>query len=187
MKELEERIKEEAIVLPGDVVKVGGFINQLVDINLLSSMAKEVKRLFSTKIDKVLTIEASGLPFATAIALEYNVPMVFAKKSLTSNVSGDVIYSPVYSYTHKSLNYISINKEYIKKDESVLIADDFLALGNALSGLIDLTEKCGGKVVGCAIQVEKEYQNGGNKLRDLGYRVESLAKIKAIENNEIIF
>ena len=187
MKELEERILKEGIVLKGDVLKVGSFINQRVDINLLKNMAKEVKRLFNCEITKVLTIEASGLPFATAIGLELGVDIVFAKKSKTSNVSGEIVSATVESYTHNQTNLIYINKDYITRDDKVLIADDFLANGNALMGLIELVEKCGGKVVGAAIEIEKCYQKGGDRIRSLGYRVESLASIKEMMENKIVF
>ena len=150
-------------------------------------MAKEVKRLFPEKITKVLTIEASGLPFATAIGLEFEVPVVFAKKSKTSNLSGELVTSQVESYTHNEINTIYITKDYINSSDYVLIADDFLAKGNALVGLIDIVKKCGATVVGAAIEIEKEYQLGGNKLRNQGYHIESLARIKEMKAKKIIF
>ena len=187
MKELEDRILSDGIILPGEILKVGGFLNQQVDTNLLKKMALEVRRLFPEEITKVLTIEASGLPFATAIAMELGCPMVFAKKSQTLNVSGDVVQSAVYSFTHKKMNNIVVTRDYIKETDKVLIADDFLANGNALKGLIDIVNKCGAQVVGCAVQIEKYYQNGGNELRNLGYKVESLACIAEMKDKKITF
>ena len=187
MKELEERILKDGQILDGDVLKVGSFLNQQIDTNLLRNMAKEVKRLFPEAITKVLTIEASGIAFATAIGLELNVPVVFAKKSKTSNVSGDLVSSEVKSFTHNNTSLIYINKDYITRDDKVLIADDFLALGNALKGLIEIVEKCGGMVVGAAIEIEKCYQEGGDRIRSLGYRIESLAKIVEMTENKIVF
>ena len=184
MKELEDRILQDGIILPGEILKVGNFLNQQVDTLLLGKMAKEVRRLFPEEITKVLTIEASGLPFATAIAMEIGCPMVFAKKTATANVSGDVVESSVYSFTHKKMNKIIVTRDYISPSDKVLIADDFLANGNALRGLIDITNKCGAQVVGCAVQIEKYYQNGGNELRNLGYKVESLACIAEMKDKK---
>lgn len=187
MKELEERIKKDGVVLNADVLKVGSFLNQQIDIVLLKHMAEEVKRLFPEEVTKVLTIEASGIAFATAIGLEYGVPVVFAKKSKTANVSGELVTAEVKSFTHNCTNLISINKDYITRDDKVLIADDFLAEGNALAGLIEIVKKCGGKVVGAAIQIEKAYQSGGDRIRSLGFRVESLARIVEMTENKIVF
>ncbi len=187
MKELEERIKKDGIVLNGDVLKVGSFLNQQVDIVLLKHVAEEVKKLFPEEVTKVLTIESSGIPFATAVGLELGVPIVFAKKSKTTNVTGVLVTAEVWSYTHNCTNLISINKDYITRDDKVLIADDFLAEGNALAGLIELVSKCDGKVVGAAILIEKAYQSGGDKIRSQGFRVESLAKIVKMTENKIVF
>lgn len=187
MKELEEKILKEGKLLDGNVLKVGSFLNQQVDIDLLVKMAKEVKNLFNEQITKILTIEASGIPFACAIAIEYGVPLVFAKKSKTLNLSGELVSSTVYSYTHKEENQIFITKEFISPNDKVLIADDFLANGQALQGLIDIVNKCEASVVGCVVQIEKEYQNGGNALRDMGYKVKALASIKEITDNIIKF
>ena len=150
-------------------------------------MAKEVKRLFPEEITKVLTIEASGLPFACMVAVEYGVPFVFAKKTKTSNLSGDIVTSVVHSFTHNENNVINVSKEYIKETDKILIVDDFLANGEALKGLIDIVEKCNATVVGCCVQIEKEYQNGGNTLRNKGYKVIALASIKEMTSNIILF
>lgn len=187
MKELEERIIKEGKVLGDDIIKVGSFLNQQVDINLLKKMAKNVKNLFNEGITKVLTIETSGIPFACAIAMEYNVPLVFAKKSKTANISGKLAQATVYSFTHKEETQIYVPREYIKSNDKVLIADDFLANGQALQGLIEIVEKCDATVFGAVVQIEKEYQNGGNSLRKKGYRVEALASIKEVFKNTIKF
>ena len=187
MKELEQKILKDGKILGNDILKVGSFLNQQVDTDLLIKMAKEVKRLFPEEITKVLTIEASGLPFACMVAVEYGVPFVFAKKTKTSNVSGDVVTSVVHSFTHNEDNIINVTREYIKDTDKVLIVDDFLANGEALKGLIDIVEKCNATVVGCCVQIEKEYQNGGNALRKKGYKIMALASIKAMTGNIIQF
>ena len=187
MKELEQRILKDGQLLGNDILKVGSFLNQQVDTDLLVKMAKEVKNLFPEEITKVLTIEASGLPFACMVAVEYGVPFVFAKKSKTTNLSGDIVTSVVHSFTHNEDNVINVTKEYIKETDKILIVDDFLANGEALKGLIDIVEKCNAIVVGCCVQIEKEYQNGGNDLRNKGYKVVSLASIKEMTSNIILF
>ena len=188
MKELEQKIISEGKLLEGNILKVGSFLNQQVDTKLLKLMAKEVKRLFEKEnITKVLTIESSGIPFAAAIALELEVPFVFAKKGMASNLSGDLVSAQVYSYTNKKVNEIFASREYIKESDSILIADDFLANGEALRGLISLVEQCNAKVVGCVVEIEKEFQQGGNTLRSEGYKVEALASIKQIDANTIYF
>ena len=187
MKELEDRILKDGILLDKDIIKIGSFLNQQVDTELLIKMAKEVKKEFPEEITKVLTIEASGIAFACAIGIEYKVPFVFAKKNKTANVSGDVVTATVYSFTHKVSNTISVSKEYINENDKVLIVDDFLANGEALVGLISLVEQSNATVVGCCVQIEKEYQNGGNTLRNKGYKVVSLASIKEMTSNIIQF
>ncbi len=187
MKELEQKILRDGKLLGNDVLKVGSFLNQQVDTDLLVKMAKEVKRLFPEEITKVLTIEASGLPFACMVAVELGVPFVFAKKTKTSNLSGDIVTSVVHSFTHNEDNVINVSKEYIKETDKILIVDDFLANGEALRGLIEIVQKCNATVVGCCVQIEKEYQNGGNTLREKGYKVIALASIKEMTSNIILF
>lgn len=187
MKELEEKILKEGKLLGNDVLKVGSFLNQQVDTNLLLKMAKEVKRLFGDGITKVLTIEASGISFACAIAIEYGIPFVFAKKSKTVNLAGELVSASVYSFTHKTEYQIFVSKEYISSTDKILIADDFLANGNSLEGLIQIVEKCNATLVGCVVQIEKEYQNGGKVLREKGYRIEALSSIKKMTEKEIEF
>ena len=187
MKELEQKILKDGKLLGNDILKVGSFLNQQVDTDLLVNMAKEVKRLFPEEITKVLTIEASGIAFACMVAVEFGVPFVFAKKSKTSNLSGDIVTSIVHSFTHNVDNVINVSKEYIKETDKILIVDDFLANGEALKGLIEVVEKCNATVVGCCVQIEKEYQNGGNALRNKGYKVIALASIKEMTSNIIQF
>lgn len=187
MKELEERIKSDALILGHDVLIVAGFLNHNIDIELLKRMAKEVKKHFNTKIDRILTVEASGIPFATAIAMEYGCDIMFAKKTMSSNLVGNVLVTKIYSYTHQTESNLVINKDYVNKGERVLLVDDFLALGNASLALLELAKKAELDVVGFSVCVEKEYQGGGNKLRELGYDVYSLASIKHMEKNKIEF
>mgnify|MGYP003478863321 FL=1 len=187
MKELEQRILKDGEFLGNDILKVSSFLNQQVDTDLLVKMAKEVKRLFPEEVTKVLTIEASGIPFACMVAFEFGVPFVFAKKSKTSNVSGELATALVHSFTHNKDNLISVPCQYIKKTDKVLIIDDFLANGEALRGLISIVEQCNASVVGCCVQIEKEYQNGGNALRNKGYKVIALASIKEMAGNIIQF
>lgn len=188
MKALEKKILKEGTVLPGGVLKVGSFLNQKVDCVFLKEMAKEVKRLFKgKKITKVLTVEASGIAFATAVALELKVPMVFAKKHPSANVSGEQYFSPVYSFTHKTTYDIAVSKEYLTKEDSVLITDDFLANGNALKGLIDIVSQAGATLIGCCTEVEKGFQGGGDELRRKGLQVESLAIVDSMEKGKIVF
>jgi len=187
MDELKERIQKEGKVEGNEIVKVGSFLNQQIDTSLLKRMAQEVKRLFNENITKVVTIEASGIAFACAIATEYNIPFVFAKKNNSSNLSGELVCAQVYSFTHNEMNRIVIPKAYIKSTDQILIADDFLANGKSLQGLINIVEECGAKVVGCVVQIEKEFQNGGNAIRRKGYRVEALASIKEISDDIIKF
>lgn len=188
MKTLEEKIVKEGKVLPGDVLKVGSFLNQCVDTVFLKEMAKETKRLFADReITKVLTVEASGIAFATAVAMELGVPMVFAKKHPSANVSGEQYFYPVYSFTHKTTYDIAVSKEYISPCDKVLITDDFLANGNALKGLIDIVKQAGAEVAGCCAEIEKGFQGGGDALRKAGYKVESLAIVEKMENGKIVF
>ncbi len=188
MRKLEERILEDGIVLPGDVLKVGAFLNQQVDTGLLADMAEEVFALFSgCGVTKILTIESSGLPFATAVAMRFGVPMTFAKKHASANMTDDVLSAEVFSYTHGKTFRIVVGSEYIRKNDCVLIADDFLANGNALKGLISIVESAGAKVAGAAVQIEKCYQGGGDAVRKTGIRVESLAAIASMDGGRIRF
>ena len=187
MKELEERIKNSGIVLDNDVLVVAHFLNHNVDINLLKKMAKDVKKHFNTKIDRILTVEASGIPFATAVAMEYGCDMLFAKKTKTSNLSDDILRTRIFSYTHQEESNLVIAKNCVNKGERILIVDDFMATGNASLALLDLAKQAGLEVVGFSVCVEKEYQQGGNEIRKLGYDCYSLASIKKMKPGEIIF
>lgn len=187
MKALEEKILKEGTVLAGGVLKVGSFLNQRIDTVLLSQMAEEAQRLFGgEKITKVLTVEASGIAFAAAVAMRLGVPMVFAKKHPSANVTGEQYSFPVYSFTHKRTYEIAVSKAYLNKEDKVLITDDFLAGGNALKGLIDIVKQAGATVVGCCAQIEKGFQGGGDELRQAGYRVESLAIVDRMDDDGTI-
>jgi xanthine phosphoribosyltransferase len=171
-------------------LKVGHFANHQIDITLLREMARELSRLYADAgVNKVLTIEASGIALAAATALEMNVPMVFAKKNATANVSGEVYCAKVASFTHKKIYDVIVPKDYLSADDCVLIVDDFLAQGNALNGLVAIVEESGASVAGCGIIIEKGFQGGGDALREKGYRVESLAIVESMndETGEITF
>ena len=190
MKYLEDKIRAEGVILPGDILKVGHFVNQQIDIALLREMAQELKRLYADDgVTKVLTIEASGIALAAAAALEMNVPMVFAKKNATANVSGEVYCAEVASFTHKKVYNVIVPKDYLSADDRVLIVDDFLAQGNALCGLISIVRESGAQLAGCGIIIEKGFQGGGDALRERGVRVESLAIVESMnaETGEITF
>ena len=190
MKMLEDRIRKDGIVREGNVLKVDSFINHQMDIPLFREMAKEWKRLFDGKpINKVLTIEASGIGIAAVVASEFNVPVVFAKKSMSINLDYDNYETKIQSFTHKKIYNVIVSKKFLTPEDHVLIIDDFLANGCALEGLIKICEAAGAEVAGIGIAVEKGFQGGGDKLRERGFRVESLARIADMdcENGEITF
>lgn len=190
MKSLEEKILAEGMLREGtDIVKVDNFLNHQVDPFLMQEMGKELKRLYENDgITKILTIEASGIAIAALAALEFGVPFVFAKKHKAKNQDPDVYETQVYSFTKATTYTVKVTKKYINKDDVVLIIDDFLANGEALKGLISIVEQAGARVAGCGIAIEKAYQKGGDKVREMGYRVESLAKIKEItKEGKIVF
>lgn len=180
MKELEERILRDGKVYAGDVLKVDSFLNHQMDVGLFRRMGEEWRRLFPQEITKILTIEASGIGIACVAAEVFGVPALFAKKSRTKNIAGSIYTAQVESYTHGGIYTILVSKEFLTKDDKVLILDDFLANGNALLGLISLAEQAGAQVVGAGIAIEKAYQPGGARVRDKGVRVESLARVKAM-------
>ena len=176
MKLLEERIRKDGIVKPGNVLKVDSFLNHQMDIELFSEMGKEFKRLYEgCPINKILTIEASGIGIACIAAQSFHVPVVFAKKSQSVNIDGDVYSAEVESFTHKCKNQVLISKKFVGPEDHVLIIDDFLANGCALQGLISIVNQAGGTVEGIGIAVEKGFQQGGQIIRNLGYQLESLA------------
>lgn len=178
MQLLEQKILSDGKVKPGGILKVDNFLNHQIDTQLLYDMAMEFKRLYEgEEINKILTIEASGIAAAAMTGYVMGCPMVFAKKSKSRNISDDVYSVEVASFTHGNVNTVVCSKEYLNKGDRVLIIDDFLANGAALSGLKALVEQAGGTVVGAGILIEKEFQGGGNMLRSQGMRIESLAKI----------
>ena len=190
MKAMEKKILEEGKVLPGGILKVGSFLNQQIDTSFLGEMAKEFARLYADAgVNKVLTIESSGIAIAAAVALEMGVPMVFAKKHKSSNVDGKVYTAVVHSYTHGTDYTIVVSSEYLTRHDRVLLVDDFLANGKALIGLTELVRQAGGTVCGAAIAIEKGFQGGGDALRAEGYDVDSLAIVESMnpETGEITF
>ena len=181
---LEKRILEEGIVKEGNVLKVDSFLNHQMDIDLLNEMGREFKRRFEGKnINKILTIEASGIGIACIAAQYFNVPVVFAKKSKSINIAGDVYTAEVESFTHKDKNQVVVSKRFLGEDDHVLIIDDFLANGCALLGLIQIVQAAGGTVEGIGIAVEKGFQAGGRVIRNLGYNLESLAIVDGMNHH----
>ena len=188
MELLEERIRRDGVVKSEGVLKVDGFLNHQMDINLFNEMGKELKRLFAdAPINKILTIEASGIGMAVLTGLVFDCPVVFAKKSKTINLSDDVYATTVYSFTHQVSKQVLVSKRYLNPGDRVLIVDDFLANGAALEGLCDIVEQAGATVVGAAIAIEKAFQPGGKKLRARGLRIESLARIESMSDDSIVF
>lgn len=182
MNFLEERIVKDGIVRPGNVLKVDSFLNHQMDISLLNEIGKEFHRRFVHKhVTKVLTIETSGIAIAYPVANEFGVPMVFAKKSQSINIEGDVYTAEVESFTHKNKNQVIVSKRFLGADDHVLIIDDFLANGCALQGLISIAESAGATIEGLGIAVEKGFQIGGRVIRNLGYHLESLAIVDSMD------
>ena len=183
MNFLEERIARDGIVKPGNVLKVDSFLNHQMDIALMDEMGREFHRRFADKhVTKVLTIEASGIAIACSVAREFGVPMVFAKKSKSINIDGEMYVAEVESFTHKNKNQVIVSKKFLQPDDHVLIVDDFLANGCALQGLISIVESAGATVEGLGIAVEKGFQIGGKVIRNLGYHLESLAIVDAMDD-----
>ncbi len=190
MNFLEERIMKDGIVRPGNVLKVDSFLNHQMDVALMDQMGEEFKRRFGDKkVTKVLTIEASGIAIACSVARCYGVPMVFAKKSKSVNIDGDVYVAEVESFTHKNKNNVIVSKRFLSPEDHVLIVDDFLANGCALQGLISIVEDADATVEGCGIAVEKGFQDGGYRIRNLGYNLESIAIVESMdaETGTIVF
>ncbi|MDO4939430.1 MAG: xanthine phosphoribosyltransferase [Lachnospiraceae bacterium] len=186
MKILEDRIRKDGDIFEDNVLKVSGFLNHQIDPVLMRDMALEWKELYKgEKVDKILTIEASGISMATMTAYEFGVPLLFAKKTKTTNISDNVYSTLIKSYTHQIVYNVQVEKRFLEKGENILIIDDFLARGEALRGLINLCDQAEAHVVGCGIAVEKAFQPGGQELRQKGYRIESLARIKSMngQNN----
>lgn len=193
MKELnllQQKIITDGVIKPGNVLKVDSFLNHQIDVPFISRLGQEFKELFGDrKIDKILTIEASGIGIACLTAVYFNVPVVFAKKSAGSNMDKDVYTTEVKSFTHNKVNHVIVSKKYLNKGEHILIMDDFLANGCAIKGLIDLVNQAGGIVEGAGICIEKGFQGGGDELRSEGIDVKSLAIIDQMdpETGTIVF
>lgn len=188
MELLKERIRKEGKILPGHIVKVDGFLNHRIDIGLMDEIAREFKRRFGDRgVTLILTAEASGIALATICGKEFGVPVVFAKKNQTRNIAGDVYTAKVESFTHGRVYDIIVAKQFLNPGDRVLLIDDFLANGAALQGLIKLVQDAGATVVGAGIAVEKAFQPGGELIRSAGVRVESLARIKSMENGQLEF
>ena len=182
MNFLEERIMKDGAVKPGNVLKVDSFLNHQMDIALVEEIGREFKRRFEGKpINKVLTIEASGIGIAAFVAKEFGVPMVFAKKSKSINIDGEMLVAEVESFTHKNKNQVIVSKRFLTAEDHVLIIDDFLANGCALMGLIQIASSAGASVEGLGIVIEKGFQTGGQIIRNLGYHLESLAIVDAMD------
>ena len=190
MNFLEERILRDGIVKEGNVLKVDSFLNHQMDISLFEQMGEEFKKRFAGKeINKIVTIEASGIGIACVVAKYFNVPVVFAKKSKSINIEGDMYVAEVESFTHKCKNQVIVSKKFLSPEDKVLIIDDFLANGCALLGLIDIVKKSGATLEGAGIVIEKGFQHGGQQIRDMGIRLESLAIVDSMdeETNTIVF
>lgn len=190
MKLLEDRIRADGIVREGNVLKVDSFINHQMDIPLFREMAREWKRLFADKkINKVLTIEASGIGIAAIVASELNVPVVFAKKSMSINLDYNNYETKIQSFTHKKIYNVIVSKKFLTPDDHVLIIDDFLANGCALMGLLELAKEAGATVEGIGIAVEKGFQSGGALIREKGIQLESLAIVESMDaqTGEVVF
>lgn len=189
MKRLEDKILKDGKIGEGNVLKVDSFVNHQIDVNFMCEVGREFYRLFQNeKIDKILTIEASGIGIACLTAQYFHVPVLFAKKTQTCNIFGDVYHSKVESFTHQKTYDIIVSKSFLHPGDRVLIIDDFLAKGNALLGLLDLIHAAGARAVGAGIVIEKAFQDGGQRVRDTGLRVESLARIKSMSvENGITF
>ena len=188
MNILEKRILEEGRVLPGNVLKVDSFVNHKIDPAFFMKIAEEFKKRFSDlEIDKILTVEVSGIAIAFAVGLLMDKEIIFAKKNISKTLGDDVYKSSVYSYTKGVTYNIMVSKNYLKKGDRVLVIDDFLAKGKALEGVYDILEQAGAQVEATGILIEKGFQNGGKRLREKGYKIESLAIIKSLENGKVEF
>lgn len=190
MKLLEERIREDGVVKEGNVLKVDSFLNHQMDIELFNEMGKEWARLFADRpVTKILTVEASGIGIACVAAQHFHVPVVFAKKTQSLNIDGEVYSTKIQSFTHKKIYDVIVSKKFIKPEDHILIIDDFLANGCALEGLLQIVKDAGATVEGIGIAVEKGFQKGGDLIREKGVRVESLAIVESMDaaTGEIVF
>ena len=188
MELLKKRIREEGKILPGNIVKVDGFLNHRVDTELMEQIAEEFKKRFDTsKVTLVLTAEASGIALATICARAMGVPMVFAKKAKSDNIEGGLYQSDIFSYTYKKKVTLLVYKDWIGADDKVLIVDDFMANGEAMRGLCDIVKEAGAELVGIGIAVEKGFQHGGDRIREAGINIQSLAIIDSADENGFVF
>ena len=188
MKALEEKILKEGTVLPGNILKVASFLNHKLDVDFIMEMGKEIARIFADeKITKILTVETSGIAIAMGAAAAMHVPVVFAKKHKSGNLSGRMYKTVVHSYTHGVDYTIVVSCEFLDENDKILIVDDFLANGKALNGLIDIVGQAGATVVGCSCAIEKGFQGGGDALREQGIRVESLAIVESMSDDSLTF
>lgn len=188
MQELKERIVKEGKVLPGNIIKVDGFLNHRIDTGLLTRIAEEFGKYFNMdEVTMVLTAEASGIALATAVATYFHKPMIFAKKAKSDNIEGGLFRSDIFSYTYKKQVTQLVSKEWLHKEDKVLIVDDFLANGEALRGLCEIVEQAGAELVGIGVAIEKGFQGGGDRLRQAGYDLKSLAVIERADENGIVF
>ncbi len=190
MKLLEERIRQDGVVKEGNVLKVDSFLNHQMDIDLFNEMGKEWARLFADRpVTKILTVEASGIGIACVAAQHFHVPVVFAKKTQSLNIDGEVYSTKIQSFTHKKIYDVIVSKKFIKPEDHILIIDDFLANGCALEGLLQIVNDAGAVVEGVGIAVEKGFQKGGDLIREKGVRVESLAIVESMDaaTGEIVF
>lgn len=185
MRALEEKIQKDGKVLPGNILKVGNFLNQQLDVDFLADIGKEIARLYEgTPVTKILTIEASGIAIAVMAAAAMHVPVVIAKKHPSANQSKDVYAAEIASFTHGNTYTATVAKEYLHENDKVLIVDDFLACGNAIKGLEKMINDAGASLAGCAIAIEKGFQHGGDVLRAEGYRIESLAIVESMDSEK---
>lgn len=188
MKLLQDRIVKDGKVLPGNIIKVDGFLNHRVDVSLLKAMADEFYNIFAEKKPTlIMTVEASGIALATVCAERFGIPLLFAKKAKSDNIEGGLYKSEIFSYTYKKTVNLIVSAEWLNADDKVLVIDDFLANGEALRGVIDIVHQAGAEVVGVGVAVEKGFQGGGQKLRDHGYDLHSLAIIESANENGIVF
>ena len=189
MRLLEDRIRKDGKVRSGDVLKVDGFLNHMIDVPFVAELGREFYRLYKDcGVNKILTIESSGIGVACLTAQFFNCPVVFAKKAKSKNIDADTYVVPVESYTHGITSEVIVSKQYLGKGDRVLVIDDFLARGNALLGLIKIIRESGAELVGAGIVIEKAYQDGGAAVRELGVRVESLARIASMdEKTGVVF
>lgn len=188
MELLKKRIREEGKILPGNIVKVDGFLNHRVDTKLMEDIAMEFKRRFQRNdITMILTAEASGIALATICAREFGVPMVFAKKAKSDNIEGGLYQSDIFSYTYKKKVTLLVSKDWIGAEDKVLIVDDFMANGEAMRGLCDIVKEAGAELVGIGVAVEKGFQHGGDRIREAGINIQSLAIIESADENGFVF